>query len=103
MPVQIARVGDQFIGVCTNHSPRPPVAITGVIQNTPEDFVNDEGELVAIDGASGQASCGHTGFVQASSILTFINGVKIALLGDRVIGSGINASIIYGSNLTNSD
>ena len=103
MPIQIARIGDQFVGICTNHSPGPPVAITGIIQNTPQDFVNDVGELVAVDGSSGQASCGHTGFVQASSVLTFINGIKIALLGDHVIGNGINANIISGSILTNSD
>ena len=103
MPIPIARIGDQFIGICSNHFPRPPIAITGVIENTPQDFVNDVGELVAIDGASGQASCGHTGFVLASSILTYVNGIRIALLGDRVIGSGITANIVTGSNLTNSD
>ena len=101
MPIQIARVGDQFVGTCSNH-PRT-IPITGIIQNTPQDFVNDIGELVAVDGASGQASCGHTGVVQASSILSFINGIKIALLGDHVTGSGINANIIAGSVLTNSD
>lgn len=101
MPIQVARVGDQFIGICTNHT--HPISITGIIENTPQDFVNDVGELVAIDGASGQANCGHIGFVQASSILTFVNGIKIALLGDRVIGNGINANIVSGSVLTNSD
>jgi len=101
MPIQIARIGDRFTGLCSNHL--NPVAITGVIQNTPQDFVNDVEMLVAIDGASGQASCGHMGFVQASSILTFINGIKVAILGDHVIGNGINANIVAGSILANSD
>ena len=74
-----------------------------ITQTVNPDLAFDEGRLIALDGALCPASCGHTGFVLASSILTFTFGVKVALIGDPVIGAGIVGNVIAGSALTNSD
>lgn len=101
MGKQIVRVGDQWTGTCFNHT--APRVVSGVIVVTPQDFTFDEGRLAAIDGAQCPANCGHTGLLMASSALTNINGVKLGLLGDQVIGSGIRGNVISASALTNSD
>lgn len=101
MPIPIARYGDSWVGICTNHP--IPIPVTGTVGSPPQDLTYDEARLVAIDGTTCPASCGHTGILQASSTLTNINGIKIALLGDHVTGSGINGNVISASALTNSD
>jgi hypothetical protein len=101
MPKQIVRIGDQFVGTCFNHD--NPISITGNIIDSLQDFTNDVGVLVAVDGSPGVASCGHVGNLIASSSLWFINGIRVGLIGDRVIGNGIQANMIEGSPLTNSD
>ncbi len=103
MGKQIARVGDQWTGTCNNHSPSPPRPVSGVVTSTPQDFTFDEGRLAAVDGAICPANCGHTGLLMASSALTNVNGIKLGLLGDMVIGPGIRGKVISASTLTNSD
>lgn len=102
MPIPIARYGDTWVGICTNHNP-VPIPVTGNIGSPSQDFTYDEERLIAIDGTICPSSCGHNGILQASSILTDINGIKIGLLGDHVTGSGINGTVIAASSLTSSD
>lgn len=101
MGKQIARVGDQWTGTCFNHT--HPIPVSGMISSTPQDFSTDEGRLMALDGSTCPANCGHTGLLMASSILTTVNGIKLGLLGDMVIGPGIRGNVISASTLTNSD
>lgn len=101
MGKDIVRLGDPWIGTCFNHA--FPIAVSGNVGNPPQDFSFDESRLIAVDGTVCPASCGHTGLLQASSILTNINGIRIGLIGDLVVGSGINGNVIAGSTLTNSD
>jgi uncharacterized Zn-binding protein involved in type VI secretion len=102
MPKQIARVGDSWNGMCTNHS-GPPIPVSGNIASSPQDFSFDEGRLIAVETASCPASCGHVANLIASSILTRINGMKVGLIGDQVIGAGIQGNVVSASTLTNSD
>ncbi len=97
----IVRFGDPWIGTCFNHP--TPIPVSGNVGSPPEDFCVDESRLIAVDGTVCLASCGHTGILQASSILTDINGIIIGLLGDHVIGAGINGTVIAASDLTYSD
>jgi len=101
MGQQVARYGDAWVGICTNHP--IPIPVSGVVGSPPQDFCFDESRLIAIDGTVCYSSCSHAGILQASSILTNINGIKIGLLGDHITGSGINGNVIAGSALTNSD
>jgi len=103
MPKPIARVGDTFVGVCSNHSPSPPIPVWGNIASAPQDFVFDNGALAALDGSSCPANCGHVATLIASSALTTINGIRLGLIGDVVLGQGIQANVTSGSPLTNSD
>ena len=101
MPKLIARVGDTFAGICYNHT--NPIPVTGNIASAPQDFAFDNGQLMALDGSSCPASCGHVGQLIASSALTTVNGSRLGLIGDVVMGQGIQANVTSGSPLTNSD
>lgn len=102
MPKPIVRIGDSWVGTCSNHQ-GPPRPVSGVVGNPPQTLVFDEGRLAAVIGTPCPSNCGHTGILMASSILTNVEGKKIGLLGDRVQGQGINGIVVAGSSLTNSD
>jgi uncharacterized Zn-binding protein involved in type VI secretion len=101
MPKPITRVGDSFAGTCFNHI--NPIPVSGNIASTPQDFVFDDGSLVALDGSSCPANCGHVATLIASSALTTVNGIRLALIGDQVVGQGIQANVTSSSSLTYSD
>ena len=77
-----ARLTDRFVGVCLvcNHTPDHSGAVITASENVTNNYLG-----VARHDDIVRATCGHTGTIIATGN-PLVNGRKIALLGDSVVG-----------------
>jgi len=79
----VCRVGDAGSGVCVCH--KHPIPVTGVIiEGSPDTYCNDSN--VARNGDLVLGSCGHTGNIVATTVISLVNGLGVARLTDHTIG-----------------
>lgn len=84
MGSRVARIGDRFFGVCSEHD--SPLPTEGVLVTGSED-VGTEGSSVCRIGDTGIGHCGHTTTIVSGSETVRVNGRALARIGDAVSGS----------------
>lgn len=88
-----ARLTDQFVGICTAHS--PPKSVSGIIiKGSSTVFVNNLAEARLTDTCLGD--CGHTGPIITASGTVFDENLPVARVTDKV-GPPFDATIVKGS------
>src|SRR4051794_17563224 len=98
MGIKVARVTDRHEGICDHGLPCCPHFVWGpIVEGSPNTITNSL--LQARDNDLVHHNCPHCGigWIVASSQTVFVNGKKIARLGDTVIYPGGQGVIVQAS------